>query len=138
MPPLWEIVRMISDVTGGNMEQAFWMMWKLATPVLAVAVVLLLIERRQQQRKAASLWRSIEAYRNEKHDLVVKLAVAQLDAAEAKSIANILRHRDEATCPCSEVKTLQDRNAYLEDRNNQLTLQLLATNAHKVIKFNLC
>ena len=120
------------------MNEAFWLMWKLATPILAVAVVLLLIERRQLERKADGLWRSIEAYRREKHDLVVKLAEAQLDAAEAQSIANILRHRDEATCPCTEVKTLQDRNTYLEERNNQLTLQLLATNAHKVIKFNLC
>ena len=129
---------MISDVTGGNMNEAFWLMWKLATPVLAVVTLLLLFERRQQQRRAESLWRSIQAYRNEKHALVAKLAEAQLDAAEAKSIANVLRHRDEATCPCSEVKTLQDRNTYLEERNKQLTLQLLATNAHKVIKFNLC
>jgi len=113
-------------------------MWKALTPILAVAVVLLLFERRQQQRRADGLWQSIVAYRNEKHALVTKLAEAQLDAAEAKSIANILRHRDAATCPCSEVNTLQDRNTYLEERNNQLTLQLLATNAHKVIKFNLC
>ena len=129
---------MISDVTGGNMNEAFWLMWKALTPILAVAVAYLLVERRQQKRRAESLWRSSEAYRRERPGLIVKLAEAQVDAAEAKSIANILRQRDEATCPCSEVKTLQDRNAYLEDRNNQLTLQLLATNAHKVIKFNLC
>ena len=120
------------------MSQAFWLMWKALTPILAVTVAVLLFERRQQQRRADSLWRSIEAYRSERADLVVKLAEAQVDAAEAKSIANILRHRDEATCPCSEVKTMQDRNTYLEERNNQLILQLLATNARKVIKFNLC
>jgi hypothetical protein len=118
------------------MEQAFWMIWKLATPVLAVAVALLLFERRQQRRRADGLWRSIEAYRNEKHALVVKLATAQLDAAEAKSIANILRHRDEATCPCSEVKTLQDRNAYLEERNNQMMFDALSNNTGKYIKIN--
>ena len=93
------------------------------TPFLAVAIVWLLFERRQQRRRAESLWRSIEAYRNEKYALAAKLATAQLEAAEAKSIANVLRHRDEATCPCSQVKALQDRNAYLEDRNNQLTLE---------------
>ena len=120
------------------MNEAFWLMWKLATPVLAVAVALLLFERRQQRRRAEGLWLSIEAYRNEKHALVVKLAEAQLDAAEAKAIANILRHRDEATCPCSEVKALQDRNAYLEDNNNQLTLQLFEINTPKVIKYFLC
>ena len=129
---------MISDVTGGNMNEAFWLMWKALTPILAVAVAYLLVERRQQKRRAESLWRSSEAYRRERPGLIVKLAEAQIAAAEATSIANILRQRDEATCPCSEVKALQDRNAYLEDRNNQLTLQLLATNAHKVIKFNLC
>ncbi len=120
------------------MEQAFWLMWKLATPVLAVVTVLLLIERRQQQRRADGLWNSIVAYRNEKHALVAKLAKAQLEATEAKSIANILRHRDEATCPCSEVKALQDRNVYLEERNNQLTLQLFEINTPKVIKYFLC
>ena len=85
-------------------------MWKALTPILAVTVAVLLFERRQQQRRADGLWRSIVAYRNEKHELVAKLAETQIEAAEAKSIANILRHRDEATCPCSEVKTLQDRN----------------------------
>ena len=120
------------------MNEAFWLMWKALTPILAVAVAYLLVERRQQKRRAESLWRSSEAYRRERPGLIVKLAEAQIAAAEATSIANILRQRDEATCPCSEVKALQDRNAYLEDRNNQLTLQLLATNAHKVIKFNLC
>jgi len=114
------------------------MLWKVATLILALVTVLLLFERRQQKRRAAGLWRSIEAYRSERADLVIKLAEAQVDAAEAKSIANILRHRDEATCPCSEVKTLQDRNAYLEDRNNQLTLQLFAINTPKVMKYFLC
>jgi len=120
------------------MNEAFWLMWKLATPVLAVVTVLLLIERRQQQRRADSLWNSIVAYRNEKHGLVAKLDKAQLEATEAKSIANILRHRDEATCPCSEVKALQDRTVYLEERNNQLTLQLFEINTPKVIKYFLC
>lgn len=129
---------MISDVTGGNMEQTFWLMWKTLPPVLVLLLMVFAFKYHQQQRRAEGLWRSIEAYRREKHELVVELAEAQLDAAEAQSIANILRHRDEATCPCTEVKTLQDRNTYLEERNNQLTLQLLATNAHKVIKFNLC
>ena len=118
------------------MNEAFWLMWKLATPVLAVAVVLLLIERRQQQRRADGLWQSIVAYRNEKHALVAKLAKTQLEASEAKSIANILRHRDEATCPCSEVKTMQDRNAYLEERNEQLILNALATNTREYIKIH--
>jgi G:T/U-mismatch repair DNA glycosylase len=101
-------------------------MWKLATPVLAGAVVLLVIERRQQRRRAEGLWRSIEAYRNEQADLVCKLAEAKLDAAEAMSIANILRHRDEATCPCSEVKAAEEHITYLTERNNRLTLALLA------------
>ncbi len=113
-------------------------MWKALTPILALTVVVLLFERRQQRRRADSLWRSIVAYRNEKHELVVKLAEAQVDAMDAKSVANILRHRDEATCPCSEVKALQERNAYLEDRNNQLTLRLLEINGPKVIKYYLC
>jgi hypothetical protein len=126
---------MISDVTGGNMEQAFWL-WKLATPILAVAVVWLLIERRQQRRRAESLWRSIEAYRNEKHELVVKLATAQLDAAEAQCIANILRHRDEATFPCSAVKAADERIAYLTERNEQLILNALATNTREYIKIH--
>lgn len=118
------------------MEQAFWLMWKLATPVLAVVTVLLLIERRQQQRRADSLWNSIVAYRNEKHALVAKLAEAQLDAAEAKSIANILRHRDEATCPCSEVKADREEIARLQDRNQQLIVDALASNSAKYIKIN--
>ncbi len=113
-------------------------MWKLATPVLAVVTVLLLIERRQQQRRADGLWNTIVAYRNEKHTLVAKLAKAQLEATEAKSIANILRHRDEATCPCSEVKASEELIAHLTERNNQLTLQLLAISVPKVIKYNLC
>jgi hypothetical protein len=112
------------------------MIWKLATPILAVAVVWLLLERRQQRRRAEGLWRSIEAYRNEKRALVVKLATAQLDAAEAQCITNILRHRDEATCPCSEVKTLQDRNTYLEERNNQMMFDALSNNTGKYIKIN--
>ena len=111
-------------------------MWKALTPILAVTIAVLMFERRQQQHKAASLWRSIEAYRRERAELVTKLAEAQVDAAEAKSIANILRHRDEATCPCSEVKTLQDRNAYLEDRNNQLMFDAISSNAGKFIKIN--
>ncbi len=111
-------------------------MWKALTPILALTVVVLLFERRQQQRRAASLWRSIEAYRNEKHELVVKLATAQREAAEAKSIANILRHRDEATCPCSQVKAANERMAYLEDRNQQLIFDALSNNAAKYIKIN--
>ena len=118
------------------MNEAFWLMWKLATPVLAVAVALLLFERRQQQRRADGLWQSIVAYRNEKHDLVAKLAEAQIDAAEAKSIANILRHRDEATCPCSEVFSTREEIARLQDRNQQLIVDALASNSAKYIKIN--
>jgi len=118
------------------MEQAFWMLWKLATPLLAVAVVLLLIERRQQQRRADGLWSSIVAYRHEKHELVTKLAEAQIDAAEAKGLASVLRHRDEATCPCSAVTAADERIAYLTERNEQLILNALATNTREYIKIH--
>ena len=104
-------------------------MWKALTPILAVAVAYLLVERRQQKRRAESLWRSSEAYRRERPGLIVKLAEAQVDAAEAKSIANILRHRDEATCPCSEVKADRERIAYLTERNSILTLYCLDNSA---------
>jgi len=111
---------------------------KLITSLLAVAVTVLLLERRRRFDAVDELELAVVEYRRKNAELVAKLAEAQIDAAEAKSTANILRHRDEATCPCSEVKTLQDRNAYLEEHNNQLTLQLLATNAPKVIKYYLC
>ncbi len=116
------------------MEHAFWLMWKTLPPVLVLLVLVFAVLYRQQQRRADSLWRSILAYRREKNELAVKLAVAQLDAAEAKSLANILRHRDEATCPCSEVKALQERNDYLTERNTVLTLLALEVNAPKYIK----
>jgi len=120
------------------MTEAFWLMWKLATPILAVAVVWLLIERRTRHDSVDELELAIVEYRRKNAELVEKLAEAQVDAAAANSIANVLRHRDEATCPCSEVQVLQDRNAYLEDRNNQLTLRLLEISAPKIIKFYLC
>jgi hypothetical protein len=101
------------------MEEAFWMIWKLATPILAVAVVWLLLERHTRYDAVDELELAVVEYRRHNADLVRKLAEAQLDAAEAQSIANILRHRDAATCPCSEVKTLQDRNTYLEERTGK-------------------
>ncbi len=116
---------MISDVTGGNMEQAFWTLWKLATPVLAVAVVLLLIERRQQERRADGLEQELANSNQKRANLVRKLAEAQIQANEAQALANILRHRDAATCPCSEVKAGREEIARLRDRNEELTLSAL-------------
>ena len=124
-----DYMRVDCDVTGGYMEQTFWLMWKTLPPVLVLLVLVFAVKYQNQKSRADSLWRSIVAYRREKHELVAKLA-------EAQSIANILRHRDEATCPCSEVKTLQDRNAYLEDRNNQLMFDAISSNAGKFIKIN--
>ncbi len=111
------------------MEHAFWLMWKTLPPILVLFVLVFAVLYRQQQRRADSLWRSILAYRREQNELVVKLAKAQLDAAEAQSIANILRHRDEATCPCSAVKAADERIAYLTERNSILTLYCLDNSA---------
>lgn len=118
------------------MEHAFWLMWKTLPPVLVLLVLVFAVLYRQQQRRADSLWRSILAYRNEKHELVAKLAEAQVDAMDAKSVANILRHRDEATCPCSEVKAAEERIVYLTERNNELMFDALSNNAGKYIKIN--
>ena len=120
------------------MNETFWIAWKASVPILAIIIVGLLVDRYQEDRRADSLEQELANANQRRADLVRKLAEAQIDAAEAQSIANILRHRDEATCPCSKVKVLQDRNTYLEDRNNQLTLRLLEINAPKVIKYFLC
>lgn len=118
------------------MEETFWIIWKTLPPVLVLLLVVFAVKYHQQGRRADSLWRSIQAYRREKHELVAKLAEAQLDAAEAQSIANILRHRDAATCPCSAVKDADERIAYLTERNNKLTFDALSNNVGKYIKMN--
>lgn len=118
------------------MEDTFWNLWKASVPVLAIIIVGLLIERRWLHRDVEGLEQELANMNQRRADLVVKLADAQLDAAEAKSLANILRHRNEATCPCSQVKALQDRNTYLEDRNNQLMFDAISNNAGKYIKIN--
>ena len=127
---------MISDVTAGDMEEAFWIMWKALVPVLAIIIVALLSARREKQRRADSLEQELANSNQKRSNLVRKLAEAQIQANEAQALANILRHRDEATCPCSAVKALQDRNTYLEDRNNQLVFDALNNNAGKYIKIN--
>ena len=113
-----DYMRVDCDVTGGYMEQTFWLMWKTLPPVLVLLVLVFAVKYQNQKSRADSLWRSIVAYRREKHELVAKLA-------EAQSIANILRHRDEATCPCSEVKAAREEIARLREHNQQLTLNAL-------------
>lgn len=118
------------------MSDTFWLLWKALVPILAIVIVGLLFDRREEQRRADGLEQELANLNQKRANLVIKLADAQIEAAEAKSLANILRHRDEATCPCSEVKALQDRNAYLEDHNNQLTFDALSNNVGKYIKIN--
>lgn len=118
------------------MNETFWSLWKASVPILAIIIVGLLVDRYQEERRAEKLEQELANANQRRADLVRKLAIAQIDAAEANSRANILRHRDEATCPCSEVKTLQERNTYLEDRNNQLVFDAISSNAGKYIKIN--
>ena len=122
------------------MEQAFWLMWKALTPILAVTVVVLLFERRQQRRRADGLWQSIVAYRNEKYALAAKLATAQLEVRSLRDKADTtesvltsmrtLLHSDSI----ERAKTRQ-RIAYLTERNEQLTLNALVDGV-KFIKIN--
>jgi len=118
------------------MNDTFWLLWKAMTPILAIILALLLVDRRLVQRRADGLEQDLANANQKRADLVRKLAEAEIDAAEANSRAAILRHRDEATCPCSQVKALQDRNAYLEGRNNELVFDALSNNAGKFIKIN--
>lgn len=118
------------------MSDTFWSLWKAAVPVLAIIIAGLLVDRYQEDRRADKLEQELANANQKRADLVRKLAIAQIDAAEANSRANILRHRDEATCPCSAVKTADERIAYLTERNNQLVFDALSSNAGKYIKIN--
>ena len=117
-------------------EEAFWTLWKASVPILAIIIVALLYDSYEERRRADDLERELADSNQRRADLVRKLAEAQIQASEAQALANILRHRDEATCPCSEVKALQERNTYLEDRNNQLVFDAISSNAGKYIKIN--
>jgi hypothetical protein len=98
------------------MNDTFWIAWKAAVPVLAIVVVALLIERRWLHRDADQV--EIEL------------------GAQCSHVSRIPRHRDEATCPCSEVKSAQDRIAYLTERNQQLVFDALLNNVGRYIKIN--
>ncbi len=118
------------------MSDIFWLLWKALVPILAIFIVGLLFDRREEQRRADGLEQELANLNQKRADLVRKLADAQIEAITAKSLANILRHRNEVTCPCSQVKALQERNTYLEDRNNEMTFDALSNNVGKYIKIN--
>lgn len=118
------------------MNDTFWILWKASVPILGIIIVALLYDSHEERRRADALEQELANANQKRAELLRNLAEAEIDAAEANSRAAILRHRDEATCPCSEVKTLQERNAYLENRNNELVFDALSNNAGKFIKIN--
>lgn len=118
------------------MNEAFWLMWKTTPPILVLIVLVFAVKYHDLRRQIAGLEQKLADSKERGDYLVRRLALAQIDAAEAKSLANILRQRDEATCPCSEVKADRERIAYLTERNNQLMFDALSNNAGKYIKIN--
>lgn len=125
------------------MNETFWIAWKASVPVLAIVIVGLLIERRWLRRTADQMEENVRQQCSQVGRLLKANVELQFDNSrllaeltDAKGLADVLRSREQATCPCSQVKAANERMAYLEERNQKLIFDALSNNAAKYIKVN--
>jgi septal ring factor EnvC (AmiA/AmiB activator) len=107
------------------MNEAFWLMWKLATPILAVAAVLLFVERRNLRQRISILEADVEDAQRKRRVLQTQLVALNRDA---------MSMHDHGVALHAQVEGLRERVAHLKQHNDQLTFDALV-NSRGLYKF---